>query len=137
MRLLSITWGWPTIYLSLPILLVCTIFASTSSQTASSNDLSNTAYHGPAYTSNATSSLFPMSLCNGIRLEEATIDQLQHYMEKRRLTSVQIVECYLQRLFQVEESIKCVVLASTSSESRIDPRVKSRIADEPRRLEHC
>ncbi|KAI4092486.1 MAG: hypothetical protein L6R37_007563 [Teloschistes peruensis] len=50
-----------------------------------------------------------MSLCNGIRLEEATIDQLQHYMEKRRLTSVQIVECYLQRLFQVEESINPVL----------------------------
>lgn len=45
---------------------------------------------------------FPMPPCNGVTLEEATIDQLQDYMENGRLTSVQIVTCYMQRMFQVD-----------------------------------
>lgn len=99
--------AWPTSLFTLHLLLVCNIFASVSQQTTSSN-------HGPdtpnQQANNATSTLFPMPLCNGVRLEEASVDQLQDYMKKRRLTSVQIVECYLQRLFQVAESIKYLIL---------------------------
>ena len=50
--------------------------------------------------------LFPMPHCNGITLEEATIDQLQDAMEKGRLTSVQIAVCYLQRIWQTDEYVK-------------------------------
>ena len=53
-----------------------------------------------------TSQLFPMPLCNGFRLEEATIDQMQDAMKKGKLTSQQLVVCYLQRVYQTDDYIK-------------------------------
>jgi hypothetical protein len=50
--------------------------------------------------------LFPMPPCNGITLEEATIDQLQDYMSRGLLTSVQLALCYLQRHWQTDDYIK-------------------------------
>ena len=50
--------------------------------------------------------LFPMPLCHGFTLEEATIDQLQDAMGKGELTSVQIVECYLKREQQIGSYVK-------------------------------
>ena len=50
--------------------------------------------------------LFPMQSCNGIVLEEATIDQLQDYMDHGKLTSSQLVLCYLQRIYQTDNYIK-------------------------------
>ena len=52
--------------------------------------------------------LFPMAQCNGLTLEEATIDQLQDYMSHDRLTSSQLVMCYLQRVYQTDDYIKYV-----------------------------
>lgn len=49
---------------------------------------------------------FPMPLCHGFKLEEATIDQLQETMSNGSLTSVQIVRCYLQRIYQTDEYLK-------------------------------
>lgn len=46
--------------------------------------------------------LFPMPECNGIRLEEATIDQLQEAMNTGLLTASQIVLCYVQRIYQTD-----------------------------------
>ena len=51
---------------------------------------------------------FPMPACNGIVLEEATIDQLQEAMSTGRLTAVQIALCYLQRIYQTDSYIKWV-----------------------------
>lgn len=53
-----------------------------------------------------TSALFPMPPCNGIILEESTIDQLQGYMSNGALTSVQLALCYLQRHWQTDDYIK-------------------------------
>lgn len=58
--------------------------------------------------SNADVGQFPMPKCNGFTLEEATIDQMQEALSKGTLTSVQIVMCYLQRIFQVDEYIRYV-----------------------------
>ena len=55
------------------------------------------------------SSLFPMPLCNGFKLEEATIDQMQSAMKNGTLTSVQLVLCYMQRNYQTDDYIKYVV----------------------------
>ncbi|KAG4441283.1 hypothetical protein IFR05_003211 [Cadophora sp. M221] len=52
---------------------------------------------------------FPMPKCNGSTLEEATIDQMQEALSKGTLTSVQIVVCYLQRIFQVDEYIRSIM----------------------------
>lgn len=46
--------------------------------------------------------LFPMPKCNGIRLEEATIDQLQDAMNTGLLTTSQVVICYMQRIYQTD-----------------------------------
>ena len=64
---------------------------------------------------NEPANLFPMPPCNGITLEEATIDQLQDYMSQGKLTSVQLVMCYMQRELQTKEYIKYVSCASTST----------------------
>ncbi len=57
---------------------------------------------------NATTAarLFAMPLCNGVELEEATIDHLQGYMSKGKLTSAQVVICYMHRAYQTGEYIK-------------------------------
>lgn len=46
--------------------------------------------------------LFPMPKCNGVTLEEATIDQLQEAMNTGLLTASQIVLCYMQRIYQTD-----------------------------------
>lgn len=56
---------------------------------------------------NATAShLFAMPACKGVRIEDATIDELQRYLSRGRLTSVDLVSCYMQRSFQTGEYIK-------------------------------
>ena len=53
-----------------------------------------------------TENLFPMGGCNGFKLEEATIDEMQDAMKSGNLTSVQLVTCYLVRTYQTQEYIK-------------------------------
>lgn len=57
---------------------------------------------------NDSADLFPMESCNGITLEEATIDQLQDYMSNGKLTASQLAMCYLQRQHQTDKYIKSV-----------------------------
>lgn len=52
------------------------------------------------------SDLFAMPLCNGVKIEEATIDQLQGHLSTGSLTSEQLVSCYLVRSVQTGEYIK-------------------------------
>lgn len=56
----------------------------------------------------ADSGQFPMPKCHGFTLEEATIDQLQDALSRKRLTSVQLLMCYLQRMYQTDEYIRYV-----------------------------
>ncbi|KAI4245011.1 MAG: hypothetical protein L6R42_010293, partial [Xanthoria sp. 1 TBL-2021] len=56
-------------------------------------------------TINAIEILNTVALCNGIVIEEATIDQLQGYMAEGKLSSVQLTACYMDRVFQVERYI--------------------------------
>src|SRR5664279_48082 len=58
--------------------------------------------------SNADSGQFPMPLCHGFRLEEATIDQLHQELSNGSLTSVQLALCYLKRIYQTDEYIRSV-----------------------------
>lgn len=46
--------------------------------------------------------LFPMEQCQGLTLEEATIDQMQQWMSSGKLTTQQLVTCYLQRIEQTD-----------------------------------
>lgn len=52
--------------------------------------------------------LFPMSDCWGFQLEEATIDEMQKAMDDGKLTSVQLVLCYMMRAHQTQQYIKSV-----------------------------
>ncbi|KAH8820803.1 amidase signature domain-containing protein [Xylogone sp. PMI_703] len=59
--------------------------------------------------SNADSGQFPMPLCNGFKLEEATIDQLQSEMKHGKLTSVDIIGCYLRRIHQTDQFLRAIM----------------------------
>ncbi|KAL8982571.1 MAG: hypothetical protein Q9205_002962 [Flavoplaca limonia] len=60
-------------------------------------------------TVNAVATLNTLDLCNGVVIEEATIDQLQRYMAEGKLSSVQLTTCYLNRVFQVERYINPIL----------------------------
>lgn len=51
---------------------------------------------------------FPMPLCYGTRVEEASIVQLQGYLTDGTLTSAKLLECYLRRIMQVDTFVECV-----------------------------
>lgn len=50
--------------------------------------------------------LFPMPPCGSFQLEEATIDQMQEAMTNGTLTSVQLVMCYMMRMYQTDEFVR-------------------------------
>lgn len=50
--------------------------------------------------------LFPIATCGSITLEEASINELQLAMTNGSLTSRQLVECYLDRIFQTNEYLQ-------------------------------
>ena len=52
--------------------------------------------------------LFPMGQCHGLRLEEATIDQLQQWMSSQELTARELADCYFQRVLQTDGYIRLV-----------------------------
>ncbi|RKL24822.1 putative amidase [Fusarium oxysporum] len=53
--------------------------------------------------------LFPMPDCNGFKLEEATFTEMQDAMKAGKLTSVQLVTCYLMRTYQTKEYLNSVL----------------------------
>lgn len=54
------------------------------------------------------SSRFPMRHCHGFKLEEASIDEIQKQLSKGTFTSVQLLECYLDRVYQTQPYLKYV-----------------------------
>ena len=62
-------------------------------------------YDFPALGANGAS-LFPMRLCNGFKLEEASIDAIQEQLEAGSLTSVDLLQCYLERIYQTQSYLK-------------------------------
>ncbi|KAI9284988.1 amidase signature enzyme [Umbelopsis sp. AD052] len=56
-----------------------------------------------------SSSPFPMAKCNGFQLEEASIDQIQQQLASGRLTSRQLVQCYLNRISTVNPYLHAVI----------------------------
>ncbi|PHH91760.1 hypothetical protein CDD83_10404 [Cordyceps sp. RAO-2017] len=59
----------------------------------------------------AGSSLFPMAECGaaGFKLEEATIEQMQDSLKAGKLTSVELVSCYMLRTFQTQPYINSLM----------------------------
>lgn len=81
-----------------------------ASQLAASDQMLGSLFpnHSPQLGSGdaANSGQFPMPLCHGFKLEEATIDQLQNAMNKGTLSSMKIVMCYLQRIYQTDSYLR-------------------------------
>lgn len=73
-------------------------------------------YYFPPQSEAGRSSLFPMPTCQGITLEEATIDQLSGYMRDGALTSVQLLRCYLKRVQQVDGYINSIIELNPDAE---------------------
>jgi amidase len=63
------------------------------------------AYDFPRLGANG-SSLFPMRHCHGFKLEEASVDDLQERLSNGTFTSVQLLECYLNRIAQTQPYLK-------------------------------
>lgn len=55
---------------------------------------------------NNGSALFPMRPCRGFQLEEASIDDIQGLLTSRALSSVDLVSCYLERVYQTSSYLK-------------------------------
>ncbi|RAR11851.1 glutamyl-tRNA(Gln) amidotransferase subunit A [Stemphylium lycopersici] len=73
-------------------------------------------YFYPPQDAAETSALFPMPTCAGVQLEEATIDQLQGYMNDGILTSVELLKCYLNRVYQVDKYISSIMELNPDAE---------------------
>lgn len=61
-------------------------------------------------------SLFPMRHCNGFKLEEATIDDIQEQLANGSLSSVALLGCYLDRIHQTQPYLKYVGLLPQACE---------------------
>lgn len=51
-------------------------------------------------------SLFPMRHCRVFKLEEASVDEIQAQLSNGSLTSVQLLECYMDRIHQTQPYLK-------------------------------
>ncbi|KAK3387868.1 amidase signature domain-containing protein [Podospora didyma] len=56
-----------------------------------------------------SANLFPMPRCGSFKLEEATVDQMQKAMASGTLTSVQLVQCYMLRVYQTDDYINSLL----------------------------
>jgi amidase len=77
-------------------------------------------YYFPFEDAVGSPTLFPMPTCQGITLEEATIDQLQGYMSDGILTSSALLKCYLRRVRQVDEYIRSIIELNPDAEDIAD-----------------
>ncbi|KAL1959067.1 hypothetical protein VTO42DRAFT_3308 [Malbranchea cinnamomea] len=53
--------------------------------------------------------LFPMPLCDGFKLEEASIDEIQAQMSKGKLTSEKLVQCCHRRIHQTNWYLNAIL----------------------------
>jgi amidase len=74
-------------------------------------------YEFPSQNATQRSGLFPMPKCQNITLEEATIDQLQSYMSSGLLTSLELLQCYLTRIKQVDEYVNSIMELNPDAEN--------------------
>jgi amidase len=73
-------------------------------------------YLFPPQNATGTSELFPMPICQGITLEEATIDQLQSHMINGVLTARTLLKCYMKRILQVDGYINSILELNPDAE---------------------
>ncbi|KAF1954861.1 glutamyl-tRNA amidotransferase subunit A [Byssothecium circinans] len=74
-------------------------------------------YYFPPIDAVNSTGLFPIPSCYGVRLEEATIDQLQSHLSNGTLTSSKLLQCYLKRVWQVDEYISSITEINPDAEA--------------------
>ncbi|KAI9932470.1 hypothetical protein ASPWEDRAFT_22247 [Aspergillus wentii DTO 134E9] len=87
------------------------------------------------FITNSGASLFPMRPCRGVQLEEADIDQIQIYLTHGVLTSVDLLHCYLERIFQTSGYLNAILqhnpdafaIAKTLDEERAQGKVRGHL----------
>ncbi|KAG0157702.1 hypothetical protein PDIDSM_4887 [Penicillium digitatum] len=52
---------------------------------------------------------FPMRTCHGFQLEEATVDEIQAELTVGNFTSVQLLECYMDRVYQTQPYLNAIL----------------------------
>ncbi len=52
---------------------------------------------------------FPMPLCKGHKLEDASVDEIQDWYDQGTLRIVDVVQCYIERIRQVDSNVKFVI----------------------------
>ncbi|KAK4865748.1 hypothetical protein LT330_009181 [Penicillium expansum] len=52
---------------------------------------------------------FPMRTCHGFQLEEATIDQIQAELANGTFTSVELLKCYMDRVYQTQPYLNAIL----------------------------
>lgn len=75
-----------------------------------------------------SSTLFPMALCRGHQIEEASIDQIQSYLTQGTLTSQQLAFCYMQRIWQIDDYLNAVLEINPDSMQIASARDQERMS---------
>ncbi|KGO41805.1 Amidase [Penicillium expansum] len=52
---------------------------------------------------------FPMRTCHGFQLEEATVDQIQTELANGTFTSVELLKCYMDRVYQTQPYLNAIL----------------------------
>jgi hypothetical protein len=63
---------------------------------------------------------FPMPECHGFRLEEASIDTIQQTLHSGRLTSRQLIQCYVERVNEVNIYMRQVQTCAKNAKFSVD-----------------
>ena len=66
----------------------------------------------------ATKSPFPMPLCKGHKLEDASVDEIQGWYDKGTLRIADVVQCYIERIHQVDSNVRFVIPTRNTIPSR-------------------
>ncbi|KAL2797001.1 amidase signature domain-containing protein [Aspergillus keveii] len=90
------------------------------------------AYDFPRLNTNGAD-LFPMRPCKGHQLLEASIDDLQDLLSAGELTSVDLLQCYLERIYQTDSYLNAILqtnpdalrIAKSLDEERARGRIRS------------
>jgi amidase len=93
------------------------------------------AYDFPRLNTNGAD-LFPMRPCKGHQLLEASIDEIQDLLSAGELTSVDLVHCYLERIYQTDSYLKSVMISPFSISRVHTQNFQSNPPSQPRRPPH-
>jgi amidase len=79
---------------------------------------------------------FPVELCNGVDLEDITVARLQEYFSDGSLTSVQLCQCYVDRIQTTNPYVHHVIELNPDWQSIAGQLDQERASNQTRGLLH-